>query len=330
MPPLLGLILLLAACLAVTFLGVILLTARMLTRPPRRTYATALASGRAGDPSELPATSHPNGRWSWKAWTFASRGLELPVWEIEGLDSSGPTIVLTHGWGDSRVGGLSRVPWLAQWSRRLILWDMPGHGEAPGTCSLGTLEPTDLLALLDRLGGGSENPGKEQDGPEDLVLYGWSLGAGVSIAAAAAKDTPRHDRIIGVVAEAPYRRAITPARNVIRLANLPHRLTLDLALQLTRRLLGATRLTSSDFDRATLAKKLDMPLLVLHGENDEVCPVQDGRDIAAAAKRGGIVMVPGGGHHGLWTSETSNEAVRPVCEAFFRGLANRAAHARDA
>ena len=131
MPPLAGLLVFLASCLALAGAGVVLLTMRMLTRPTRRTYASALARGRAGDPSELEG--HPQGRWEWRAWTFASRGLEFPAWEIQGLDEAGPTVVLTHGWGDSRIGGLGRVPWLARVASRVVLWDMAGHGEAPGT-----------------------------------------------------------------------------------------------------------------------------------------------------------------------------------------------------
>lgn len=330
MPPLIGLLLLLTACLAIVLVGVVLLTARMLAKPPRRTYATALASGRPGDPSELPAATHPKGRWTWNLWTFTSRGLELPVWEIEGLDPSGPTIVLTHGWGDSRVGGLGRVPHLAPFASRLILWDMTGHGEAPGACLLGTREPTDLLALLDRLAGESGASSGRGDRRQEFVLYGWSLGGGVSIAAAASKGSPRHNRIIGVIAEAPYRHAITPARNVIRLARLPHRFSLAMALGLLERLRGATGLTSPEFDRAAFASRLEMPLLVLHGENDEVCPVSDGRDIAAAAREGVAVVVPGGGHHGLWTNEASRGLVRKASDAFVRGLGRRRALREEA
>ena len=46
----------------------------MLTHPPRRTYASAIARGRPGDPGELdrPREFH--------SWSFRTRGMRLPVW----------------------------------------------------------------------------------------------------------------------------------------------------------------------------------------------------------------------------------------------------------
>jgi pimeloyl-ACP methyl ester carboxylesterase len=177
MHPVIGLVAFAVACLALLFAGVTIATMRLLTRPPRRTYATALASGRPGDPSELPApSSQPNHIWAWKKWTLHTLGLDLPVWEIEGLHASGPTIILTHGWGDSRIGALARISSLAPIASRLIAWDMPGHGDAPGTCSLGTNEVDALSNLIERLTAGTHAP---------IILLGWSLGAGVSIASAA-------------------------------------------------------------------------------------------------------------------------------------------------
>lgn len=310
MPPLLGLPLLLLACLALWVGGVIILTLRTLTRPPRRTYAAALATGRPGDPSELPPRASnstiqtlPSQSWQWSAWSFTSRNQELPVWDIKGLDPSGPTIVLTHGWGDSRIGALTRAVELAPNASRLILWDLPAHGEAPGRCLLGTREVDDLLALLDRL----EAP---------IVLFGWSLGAGISIAAAAKPDAPAHNRIVAVIAEAPYRHAITPARNVLRLSRLPHHVTLPIALKAVQAFLGARGLTSATFDRADLASQFSIPLLVIQGEQDNVCPIAEAKEIAAAAPKGQLVPIPGGGHHGLWTQESTRQIVSEACRNF--------------
>jgi pimeloyl-ACP methyl ester carboxylesterase len=308
MPPIAGLVVFLTSCLALMGAAVVLLTMGMLTRPTRRTYASALAGGRAGDPSELPATTQPHGKWEWRAWTFSSRGLEFPTWEIDGLNPAGPTIVLSHGWGDSRIGGLGRAPWLATMASRVVLWDMPGHGDAPGVCSLGTNEPTDLLALVERLA---------ESSPNGIILYGWSLGAGVSIAAAALPSDSRR-RIIAVIAENPYRLAATPARNVLRMARLPHRLTLESALWLLDRIGSTPGLTRDAFDRADQAASMRVPLLVIHGEVDEVCPLEDGKAIAAAAKHGTIVVIPGAGHTGMWTTEASRSAAITGCEEFVR------------
>lgn len=315
MHPVIGLVAFAIACLALLFAGVTIATMRLLTRPPRRTYATALASGRPGDPSELPApSSQPNHIWAWKKWTLHTLGLDLPVWEIEGLHASGPTIILTHGWGDSRIGALARISSLAPIASRLIAWDMPGHGDAPGTCSLGTNEVDALSNLIERLTAGTHAP---------IILLGWSLGAGVSIASAAKRESDNNSPIVGVIAENPYRLAHTPAANVLRLARLPHALALKIALWLLDRLGHARGLTHPDFDRKELARRLSTPLLVIHGDADIVCPVADGQEIAAAASQGSICIIPGGGHHGLWTSSASQPLVFEAVRAFLQTLPPR-------
>jgi pimeloyl-ACP methyl ester carboxylesterase len=164
------------------------------------------------------------------------------------------------------------------------MWDLPGHGEAPGRCSLGVDEADDLVALVERVAG---------DAP--VALYGWSLGAGMSIAAAA-----RDGRVAGVIAEAPYRLAITPARNVMRMNGLPYRMNLPVAMGLVGLRLGVG-VGWRGFDRADLASRLACPLLVVHGSTDEICPIVDGREIAGAAPRGEIVVIEGAGHNDLWS-----------------------------
>lgn len=288
--------LVLAWCLAVGYV------AWVLTHPPRRTYASAVARGRPGDPSELPGPAR-----AWRSWSVRSRGLELPVWEVEGDAPRGPVLVLTHGWGDSRIGGLARLSHLARLASRLILWDLPAHGEAPGLCRLGTAEEADLLALIDQL---SPRQIGEDERPR-LVLYGWSLGAGLSIVAAASDD-----RIAAVIAEAPYRLPQTPAINVMRARALPWRTNLPPAFWLLGVLFGVGPRWAA-FDRAAHAAALRCPLLVLHGEEDAISPPEDGRAIAEAAPQGRMAMIAGGGHNDLWTEPPLAEACIGAIAAFF-------------
>lgn len=280
-------------------LGVVLLTAytvRSLTCPVRRTYASALARGRAGDPGELPEDW--GGPRVFEAWMFRSRGLELSAWDVQGENPGGAVAILTHGWGDSKVGALARVEGVVRLASRVILWDMAGHGESQGRSTLGTREVEDLLVLIEHV-----------RGDKGVVLQGWSLGAGVSIAAAA-----RSARVKGVVAEAPYRLAETPARAVMRARGMPWRINLPVALAWIgwRAGVGAGW---RGFDRVELARNVRVPLLVLHGRGDAVSPLDDGREIAAAC--GGDLVEIDGGHHGLWTQPESRaravEAVARFC-----------------
>jgi pimeloyl-ACP methyl ester carboxylesterase len=236
------------------------------------------------------------GARAFTAWTFESRGLELAAWDIAGERADGAVVILTHGWGDSRVGGLSRVEAVVKAASRVILWDMAGHGESQGRCTLGVREVEDLLALIEKVRGES-----------GVVLYGWSLGAGVSIAAAT-----RSEHVRAVVAESAYRLAMTPARAVIQGWGLPWRINLPLALAWVGWRAGVG-VRWRGFDRAEVARGLRVPMLVLHGEEDGVSPVEDGRAIAEAG-RGVFVALAGAGHHGMWTGETRGECVRVVGE----------------
>lgn len=302
-----GLVVLLLEGLAASVFAVVLGTAWLLTHPARRTYASAVSRSRPGEPSELTP------RREFENWTLQSRGLDLHVWDIRGdlAARSGPTVVFTHGWSDSRISALSRVQALAPFASRMIAWDMAGHGESQGVCTLGTREVEDLLVLIERT---------HEDGVP-LILFGWSLGAGVSIAAAVRAA----GSVAGVIAEAPYRLPGTPAHNVLALRELPCRWNLPPALACIG-LVSGSGPKFRGFDRAVLAGKLECPLLVIHGSEDVVSPPQDGRDIAGAARQGQFVDVAGGGHAGLWTDPATLEFCTRACGHFLeRGVPERAA-----
>jgi pimeloyl-ACP methyl ester carboxylesterase len=275
----------------------------MLTHPPRRTYSNAVARGRPGDPSELPGSPRP-----FEQWTLRTRGLELPVWDIRGDDPAGPVLIMTHGWADSKIGGLVRLGAVAPLASRVLIWDLPGHGEAPGICRLGTREVSDLLALVEYLQ------------PASLVLMGWSLGAGVSLAAANSLSGPVS--VKGIIAEAPYRLPGTPASNVLRARGLPASIIVGPALAILRLVCGRD-ISRNRFDRATAAKKSRHRLLVIHGSADPVCPVQDGRDIAAAAN-GELVEIQGAGHNDLWTEPGFADQCQRAVERFLGAPAGQA------
>ena len=255
------------------------------THPPRRTAGWALAHGRATDPGDLGL--------SFESWTLdRAGGVTLPVWEITIGSAEHPTVVLVHGWGQSRLRSLERVdPWRALASR-LVLYDLRGHGDAGGTSRLGHKEEDDLLALLDRLG----------DGP--FILDGYSMGAEIAIhAAAAERDT---GRIAGVVASGAYRTVHVPLRNRLAAIRHPARPVTDIALVVLR-LVGIRQR-----DVAIAARRLQCPLLVVHGADDHITPIDGARAIAEAAAKGTFVEVPDRGHGDghLAEVETSDDLLR--------------------
>ncbi len=296
-----GLLTILAYGLAVTIVAATWWTMHRLRRPPRRTYASAVARGIPGDPSELAS---PRAFETWTAHCeMGAQTYDLAVWDIEGDDGEAPVVLCTPGWGDSRIGALARVRALAPVASRIIAWDPPGLGESPGLCDLGLREHKAIACIVDQLSDEAQQRG--------VVLYGWSLGAGASVVAAGAMAND--PRVRGVVAEAPYRLATTPARNVIRNAAMPWAINGPLAFWLLGLRLGVGPFWRG-FDRASHARLMSQPILVLHGTHDDVCPVDDGRSVAQAASRGLFVGIEGGGHNDLWVDETFT----PQCERTVR------------
>lgn len=322
-----GLLQLFAVGLVVAWVGVVLYVAWSLGRVPRYTYGSAVARGKPGDPSELdrPAAFES---WRTRAWSCA-------VWEIEGDDPDGPVVVMTHGWSRSGIDALIRFEAVRGVVSKVVAWDLPGHGESGGKCELGAGEWGVLVEIVERLQGAdveAEEARLDALGDTDLddegvssplpagerpvVLYGWSMGAGVTLEAAAALAGT--ERVSGVVAESPYSLVRTPARNVMREMGVPWRTTLGPALFWV----GSFRAKGPmwrGFDRREIAAEVDAPVLVVHGDADEICPVEDGRAIAAAAG-GEFVVIEGGTHNGLWTDEGTRGRMGEVVCGFLEGM----------
>lgn len=303
------------------------MTIRRLRRPPRRTAAWAVSRSLPSTPAEMDPPRrfddmflNPGGepgaggsehrsrknRLRWRGQGHGRGHDRGRMWDIVGDRAWAPVILVTPGWGDSRVTMLGRVAALASMASRVVVWDPPGHGEAGGLCPLGTREPEFIARLA---------AWAHETHARPVVLFGFSLGAGASIVAAA-EEAARGGTgaIAGVVAEAPYRLPWTPARNVLALAGLPRATVVPTAFALLGVRLGVGPRWrgahgGAGFDRAAHASRLRVPLLVIHGEADEICPIADGEAIAAAAgAMGSLVRVPGATHNEMWTVPESARA----------------------
>lgn len=336
MPGLLGLLGLFAAGLVIYWAVLVLWVGHRLTRPPRRSYAWAVAYGQPGDPGEL-TPSRPFE--SWAIPDPRDRARALAGWTIPGDAPDGPMVVFTHGWGESKQAVLTRLDALAAVASRVVAWDLPGHGESTAPRSaLGADESMALAEVVsmalgeDRAALEAEVERIERDHDDDadwdavfdrpapegargVVLAGFSLGAGVSIQAA----TEIGARVAAVIAEAPYRVPWTPAAVVLRMLGVPPAMVLRPALVLVGlRVSCGPRWTG--FDRAQRARTLRCPLLVLHGSDDRMCPPDDGRQIAAAAERGLFVEIHGAAHMDLWAFARTRREAAAAIHAFVRSL----------
>ncbi|RNC81981.1 MAG: alpha/beta hydrolase [Phycisphaera sp.] len=297
-----GLLLLLALGLVICWTLVVAYTLWGLVHPPRKTYASALRRGIPGEPGELDEPRE------FEEWSFNSRGNTLTAWDIAGDNPPGPVCVFTHGWGNAKLDALVRLDPFVKHCSRIVAWDMPGHGESEGRSDLGVGEVDDLVALVDKIA---------PDAP--IILFGWSLGSGVSIAAA----TKLEDKVRALVAEAPYRYAYTPAKNVVSQSAQPWRTTLRPGFAFMGLLRKRSPLWAGkwpQFDRAEFAKSLTCPLLVIHGSDDTVSPFTDGQEIAQAAPNSKLHTIKDGSHNTLWIEESWRESASEAVDSFLSGV----------
>ncbi|MFA9477609.1 alpha/beta hydrolase [Phycisphaerales bacterium AB-hyl4] len=263
------LLLLLLALLLILTAGAFAIACR-LRRPPRKTYAVALARGLPTDPEQI-------GRPSTELTLRLANGHDSPAWLIPGDQPQGPVVILIHGFGDSRLGQLTWAHLFTPHASQLLLFDLPGHGEADGTCQLGTREADDIINILDQI-----------DTTQGVVLFGYSMGAGIAIAAAASQDP----RIKAVIADGPYPRWHQPVANFLRARRWP----VVLLLPLTAVALRLLNPRWQPYDRVEQARHLSCPLLVLHGRHDPICHYDDAVTIASAAPQGQLIEFPDSSH----------------------------------
>ena len=303
MPPLLGLIQILAIGFVVSTIVLIVYTAYLLTHPPRRTYAWSVSRGQPGDPGELDEPL------AYEARELTTKHGNIPIWDMQGRDPSGPVVLMTHGWGSSKQGALKRLQSVADEASRIVAWDLPGHGDAPGHARMGVDEHLIARALLEEL----------RIDNQPIILFGWSMGAGISLAICASSQGQYPIR--GVICEALYAKPITPARAVLALRGMPHRINLAPAVALIGMKLGVGAKWRG-FDRVEIAPKIRVPLLLIHGDQDPVSPIEDSIAVQHAAPDAQLCTIEGGGHNNLWTDEVYAQQGRAAVSAFMKRCEN--------
>lgn len=257
-------------------------------RPRRRTISWAMAHNLPQSPDELGLEG--------REWTaHFSDDSTAPGWIIHGNDDDGPVVVITHGWSGSKFGTLMLAPFFAPYASRIVVYDVRGHGDSTAkSTTLGHLEAGDLIALFDQVRGEADVP----DRP--FVFFGSSVGAAVTIRAAhaMASDTSRcsGERPVGLILQGAYRDDDEPVRNRLKLVGMPAFPFMPLA----QAVFHARLSDYVPFDAPNMAHELgDMPILLIHGEQDRICPVAAAEDIAAAAKNARVAIIAGGRHSQL-------------------------------
>ncbi len=267
-------------------------------------YRFALAyRARAGFPRRYPPTITPADLGlAFETTTVRSGDLTLPAWFIPAREgAAGPGVALIHGWESARDRTLPNVAFLHAAGFHCLTIDVRGHGANPAESlpvSAGEFG-ADALAAFEAL---IDRPDVTRG-----AIVGHSMGAIGAILAAAADP-----RVGGVVATSgpadPYRLT----RQTFHLANLPipDPIAYPLAWLTTRVYLRPRGHDVADISATTAIARYRGPVLLAHGDADQVVPVAHAGRLARAARVArssdpdaapvDTLIVPGGQHSWLY------------------------------
>lgn len=217
--------------------------------------------------------------------TASGDTLRLTAWHLTRPDARG-TVLLFGGNGFYLVQSLGYIRALTDYPVNVMMWDYRGYGWSDGEPGVAAFKQ-DALAVYDYL---TTEIGADSS---RIVLHGHSLGTFL------ATYTASERAAAGLVLENPA----TDVRGWVRsVAPWYVRLFVDVDIAPTLR-------GESNVERV---RRLDVPLLVVGGENDNVTTPDMARELhdAATSPEKELVVVDGGGHNELYASDAFDAAYR--------------------
>jgi len=203
-------------------------------------------------------------------------GWLLPAVEREGGPAG--TVVFLHGNAQNVSAHIASVYWMPSAGFNVFLFDYRGYGTSEGKPSLVEVH-SDAEAALRRA---STLPGVD---PQRIAVFGQSLGGAIAATATARV----HDEI--PIRALVLDSAFSDFRGIAREKLAGFWLTWPVHVPLSYTI-------SEEFRPLDAVKQLGgMRLLIVHGEADEIIPVEHARRLREAAPPGTpLWLVPGAGH----------------------------------
>ncbi|MEX2672464.1 MAG: alpha/beta fold hydrolase [Phycisphaeraceae bacterium] len=218
------------------------------------------------------------------------------------------TILVLHGWRAEAFWMRHIGDHFIEAGYRVALVDLRGHGGSTGdTITFGARESRDMVHVLNAL-----DQADLLAGP--VGVWGVSMGGATAIQFAA-----RDDRVKAVTAVAPFTsmREIAPIV-VRRLLPLMHLASDEELAQLVEEAAAENGFDPDDADTLAAIRKVQVPILIVHGTGDAIVPVDHGRALHEAAT--GPAELIELGWTGHFTAHFSDTVVDHSLEFFDRTL----------
>jgi uncharacterized protein len=211
-------------------------------------------------------------------------GQPLAGWHMASTASNAPLVLLFHGYSSEKSGLLPEAQAFARLGLELVMLDFPGHGDSPGRqTTLGYREAADVAAAL---------AWAQQRWPDRrIILYGHSMGAAAIARATGLLGAQPN----GIILESVFDTLLEAIRFRFRLMSVPPTPLAEIFL-----FWGSVRLGLNGFDHniTAYAAAIDsVPVLMLHGTNDQRAPVAAAERVyAALAAPKRLVLIEAAGH----------------------------------
>jgi len=189
------------------------------------------------------------------------QNVNLSCWFIP-AETEKAVLIVSHGVADGKSGLLHCVLPFLKSGFSLVMYDLRHHGESGGEfCTLGFYETKDLLALTDFVK-------KKYAHEKPLFYWGFSLGATISILAAAQKSDVK-----AVVARSPFINIRSVVKHyALKFYYMPYWPVIPLALKLFEWKTGAN---VNEVDILRYSDKLkNIPILLIGSDNDKQVPLK--------------------------------------------------------
>ncbi len=254
---------------------------------------------RAGIPKRNPPTSTPAdlGLAYESVAVPTADGLELAAWLIPATDPGGvaPGVALIHGWESARDRTLPHAQVLHAAGYHVLTLDVRGHGANEAE----TLPISAGEFAADARAGVAWLRGRPE--VAKVALVGHSIGgAGALVAAGSGGD----GFVEAVIALAPPAGPYRLTRLTFQLADLPFPgfIAWPLAWLTTHVFLWPRGHRIAEVDAVEAVRRIQVPLLLIHGTDDHVVPPDHMRRLAGARRAalpGAVTetLLVQGGHH---------------------------------
>jgi alpha-beta hydrolase superfamily lysophospholipase len=207
------------------------------------------------------------------AHRIGAGGGQVQAYEWRG---PGPTVLIVHGWISHSGRFAPLIAGLRQRGFRVVAFDAPAHGRSSG-------RRADLIAFRAALEGTAARLGPVHAVVAHsfgaLCTAGWLSGAPL--------PTVRCAVLVGLMRDLDYL-----FDSFVSVLQLNDRVAARLRARLVRRY-GAE---PEQFSARELAAHIHVPVLLMHGERDELVPSAHAGEIAAQLIDGRVVIVPGHRH----------------------------------